>query len=375
MAKSTGGEAPGSLTILATGDPESGFTIWRGDGSIRTNNELRRSDMGISANLGEFFNAVSAAEEACMLAQAGKIDDAMALFDRAIKLCQATDYLGNFHIMRGAARMEECQIEAALADFNFAIETDCTYPNEAYRRRGNALASLGRCEAALSDFRRALEEGEDPAYGHERIVGMLVALGRDDEAMQEPFEDIDGAADAQRRLLLCHAELCLLHGKPEAAEACVEKAEQIEDADDSELGLWRAVLRKRLGLVPETAAIRKAVEDWPDSNAARLYALLVDGQGEPADAFDRFSESDRPNSRAVIRCVLRYFAGSWCEAEGDAASAAAHYKSAISDLDARWAMEFSLARRGFARLSTASSGAEVEDPGGFTARHVGTVGS
>jgi tetratricopeptide (TPR) repeat protein len=265
--------------------------------------------MPVSANLQNFSIAVSSAEEACKLAEREKVDDALALFKRAIRLCPNEDYVGNLRIMRGAVLMEECRAEASLADFSLAIEKGCSYLNEAYRRRGNALAALGRYEEALADFRRALDEGEDTAYGYERITGMLVALGRDDEALQEPFEDLDGAGDAQRRLLLGHAELCLIHGEREAAQACVEKAEQIEGDDDSELGLWRAVLRRRLGLDPETAAIRKAVAAWPDSNAARVYALLIQDEGDPAAAFDRFSDSDRPNSRAVIRCVLHYFAG------------------------------------------------------------------
>jgi tetratricopeptide (TPR) repeat protein len=255
--------------------------------------------------------------------------------------------------MRGAALMNEGEMKGALEDFDFAVKKGCSFANEAHRRRGNAFAALGRYEEALGDFRQALDEGEDAAYGYERIVGMLGALGRDDEAMEEPFEDLGGAADAQRRLLLYHAELCLLRGEIAAAETCVERADQIEGGDDSELGLWRAVLRKRLGLDPETVAIRKAIEAWPRSNAARLYALLMKGEGEPADAFDRFSERDRPNSRSVIRCILHYFAGSWYEAEGDVKTAKAHYKSATSDSDAaQWVTEFSLAHRGLARLAS-----------------------
>jgi tetratricopeptide (TPR) repeat protein len=301
-----------------------------------------------SVGAGNFIGAVFASNQATELVEAGEIDEGLALFDQAIAMSPPGDYLGSLHLLRGAVLTTEGRHDAALADFDFAVENGSTYPPEAFRRRANLLALLGYTEDALSDMRAALEAGEEPAYAQQRIIGLLIALGREEEAEAVPFEGLSGSPDSRLRMALAHAELAVLLGDFEAAQCDVEAADAIEDYDDPELALERAVIRKRLGLEPATpkisATLAGAAEHW----AKAAFAWLIDGTSDGETAFAAIT--GRRTECSETRCILRFFAGSLAEQAGDKEAALTHCCAALEEPDARWLMEYGLAQRTLARL-------------------------
>src|SRR5262249_10943988 len=144
---------------------------------------------------------------------------------------------------------------------------------------------------------------------HQRIIGLLVSLDRDEEAAHVPIDGLRGKDDAPFRLALVHAELCLLMGDRATAERDIARADAIGQGDDAELALWRAVLRRRLGLAPMTMAIRSAMDAAPEHWGAAAFAWLIQGEGTLETTCEKFAPRDLPGDRAEIRCVLRWFAG------------------------------------------------------------------
>jgi tetratricopeptide (TPR) repeat protein len=82
----------------------------------------------------------------------GRVHDAIEIYDELLDEREEAAIYNN----RGAALMSLGRPEAALLDYGRAIELDPLLP-QAYSNRGNALTKLGRLDEALIDYDRALD--------------------------------------------------------------------------------------------------------------------------------------------------------------------------------------------------------------------------
>jgi len=77
---------------------------------------------------------------------------------------------------RGIAYARQGDFDAAIADFDKAIELD-TNNAKAYLLRGRAYFEIGERETAISDLERALELGLEPSLKQD-AEALLEELGR-----------------------------------------------------------------------------------------------------------------------------------------------------------------------------------------------------
>lgn len=121
--------------------------------------------------------------------------------------------LGALHLARYVAAKDEAMREEAVAAFNKAIALDAKSV-AAYNGRGAAFKFAGQVEAALGDWRKALELNPDFIDAYFNIAVTLLAAGRKAEAndclqrLQAQFPRLLSARDREtlQRLLAAAAE-------------------------------------------------------------------------------------------------------------------------------------------------------------------------
>lgn len=108
-----------------------------------------------------------------------KLDAAIADFNQAIELApdQADPYLN-----RGTALEAQGNFQAAITDYNQVLKID---PQDAfaYNNRGNAEGGLGDWPAALADFQQATTIAPDFAFAQANTALALYELGETQQAM------------------------------------------------------------------------------------------------------------------------------------------------------------------------------------------------
>jgi protein O-mannosyl-transferase len=150
--------------------------------------------------------------------ESGRLDDALASYDRALALDPAA---ADVHRNRGNALAAQGRVDAALESFATALRLD---PSDARTRnsRANTLAGAGRHGEAIVEYEGAL--AIDPRYAdaHGNLANVLVMEGRRDEARahyEQALAADPGYAEAQRNFAILLANEGRL---PEAAARFAE---------------------------------------------------------------------------------------------------------------------------------------------------------
>jgi tetratricopeptide (TPR) repeat protein len=119
-------------------------------------------------------------EQACALLEAGRLDEAVAAFDRVIALVPGAAVP---HICRGDALQGLRRFEAAVESYDRANALEAGVP-EIYNNRGVALQALGKFEAAVASYDQAVYLNASYAQAWSNRGNALRSLGRHDEALQ-----------------------------------------------------------------------------------------------------------------------------------------------------------------------------------------------
>lgn len=110
--------------------------------------------------------------------------------------------LASEHARRGKALLDEGRPEAAVAEFQLALEADPGYA-EAHVNLMSAHGSLGEEDKAEQHYRRAVELGSDAPELHYNLGVLRVLQGRDEEAvkaLRKALERNPNLADAAANL-------------------------------------------------------------------------------------------------------------------------------------------------------------------------------
>lgn len=109
------------------------------------------------------------------------LEAAIADYDKAIELApEAPDpYLNRGTALEGLGRWEE-----AIADYNHVLELDPT-DAAAYNNRGNALAGLGQWEAAIADYKKAADLAPDYVFARANYALARYQNGDTQEAIRQ----------------------------------------------------------------------------------------------------------------------------------------------------------------------------------------------
>lgn len=113
----------------------------------------------------------------------GKLEEAVARYDRAIELYPKNEYP---YYARGYARLILGELDKAIADYSRALAI-CPDYAEAYNDRGYAKVKQGDWQGALADYSKAIEIDAKCVSAYMNRGLLKLHLGKDREA-QKDFE-------------------------------------------------------------------------------------------------------------------------------------------------------------------------------------------
>jgi tetratricopeptide (TPR) repeat protein len=132
------------------------------------------------------------------LFQAGKVQDAIEQYERALSLQR--DY-ADAHNDLGMALIEQGRLQEAISQYEQALQVG---PDAGvHNNMGVALMRLGRLQEAVSQYQQALQLRPDYAEAHNNLGIALVRLGKVQEAMvhwQRALEIMPDCAEAHNNM-------------------------------------------------------------------------------------------------------------------------------------------------------------------------------
>ena len=226
----------------------------------------------------------------------------------------------------GAILQERGQADAAIANYRKALERNPGFV-EAHNNLGAALMGRGEIDAAVAHYEKALELKPGYAEAHNNLGLALAARGRFDAAVahyEKALELKPGYAEAHNNLGLALAA----RGRLDAAVAQYEEALAIKpDYGDAYYNLGVA-LAKLDRMDAAVASYRKAVEFEPDSANAQSNlgnALAARGQADAAIACYQRALAIKPDHVDALNSLGLALAGL-----GRLDAAIAQYRKALA---------------------------------------------
>lgn len=137
--------------------------------------------------------------------QKNEFEAALIDYNMAIEL--DPDY-AQAYFNRALVEIKLEQYEKALADFDKTIDLNPNYP-DAYINRGNVRDLLGSFEDALTDYNTAIQLSPDQANAYYHRGSLKAKLGRTDEANEDLREALQRAARVGDAKLIVRIGECL----------------------------------------------------------------------------------------------------------------------------------------------------------------------
>lgn len=145
-----------------------------------------------------------------------RFPEAVNDFDQALKLAPDTALKADIYNDRGLAKLMTVQLEAAIADFNRAVEVNAK-DTRALFNRGCACHQSGQIEAAMTDFNQVIQMDPADTYAYVRRGLLRHDLGDHWGAMQDLYQAADYARQHQKSGL--HHHILTLINKLQAPRA------------------------------------------------------------------------------------------------------------------------------------------------------------
>lgn len=235
--------------------------------------------------------------------ESGRLDEAVASFDRALLLDPAA---ADVHRNRGNALAAQGRYDAALESFATALRLE---PSDAraHNSRANTLAAADRRTEAIAEYQAALALDPDYADAYGNLANVLAMEGRRDEARaayERALAADPGYVEAQRNYGL------LLASEGRLAEAAARFAEAVRlrpgwAAAQHDLGSVLAALgRNAEALAPYREALRL---DPGYVDAQNNLGVALANLGRRDEALVHFREAlrlDPGNAAAAANVAL-----------------------------------------------------------------------
>ncbi len=220
--------------------------------------------------------AAQHATRAMELIQQGRLEDAIACYDRALEI--KPDYVEALN-NRGNLLLALKRFDDALASYDKALALKPDHVRALYNR-GNALLALGRPAAALENYDQALSLAPSHVGSRNNRGKALLELKRLNEALESYDEALQ--LDPTNVEAWCNRATCLLDmGRIEDALQAIRKATALKpDSADAQSNLG-AVLSAAGQTTEAIAAYERAIGSAPHLAIAHMnlgFALLRDGQ-------------------------------------------------------------------------------------------------
>ena len=238
-------------------------------------NDWRRGEAGFFLERGE------------ALEQAGRLDEAMTEFKRAVR---ADPGLAEAHMALGFHYRRKSLLSKAAEEFRSATSLAPSY--DSYFNLGHVLVDLGRPQEAIAAFRQCLTFApDDPAVGYE--IGFALYSAADYRAALEQLRPLLAAhpEDWELHYLAGSSELALGHYAQAQAE--LERALSLQPAGDEGAGLEEALqvaLRYQEFAAPDPQDLKSRL--YAEHGAVCLGSSGDDGLRIPLFTRDRLSYRD-----------------------------------------------------------------------------------
>jgi tetratricopeptide (TPR) repeat protein len=199
------------------------------------------------------------------LLQAGKVQDAIEQYERAVSLQR--DY-ADAHNDLGVALVQQGRLQEAIGHYQQALRVK---PDaEAHNNMGVALMRLGRLQEAISHYQQALQLWPDYAEAHNNLANALFRVGEVQEALvhwQRAVEIRPDYAEAYNGLAGGLAQA----GKGPEAIRCYEQVLRLDPGDaDAHYNLGLAL--EKLGRTTEAIThLERALQLNPDLTSAHSH--------------------------------------------------------------------------------------------------------
>jgi tetratricopeptide (TPR) repeat protein len=220
----------------------------------------------------------------CALGALGRYDEAIAEFDAALRRWETAEIRHN----RGFAYEKQGRLEAAVREYRRALELDPDHV-PALVHLGAALGAQGRMADAENHLRRALRLSPADADAHRQLAAVLTRQGRIEDAVEQ-FHEILTAEPRDLDALVNVAWIRATHASAshrDGAEA-VRLAERARDASPEPIAVVYSTLAAayaEAGRFPEavTAAERAVALARDQPRLAQQVAEQLAGyrQGRP----------------------------------------------------------------------------------------------
>ncbi len=237
-------------------------------------------------------SSAAALDEAVALHKAGRVREALALYDRVLKARPNEPRALN---LSGVASVQLGELGRGVALFEAALEARPDYA-EAHNNLGNARKEAGELEAAAAAYGRALELRPDYGEAHYNLGAVYERMGRLSraaEAYRRAIALMPDDADSAHNLGNVLTDL----GELEAAEAAYRRALAIEPERTES---YRQLIDLKTYAVPD-ADLRamEALLDAPSLGEAQVMELcfalgkVYDDLGEVERAFAALERGNR----------------------------------------------------------------------------------
>jgi tetratricopeptide (TPR) repeat protein len=215
-------------------------------------------------------NYVAYNELGLVLTGRGRIDEAMAYYQKALEI--SPDY-AETHNNLGVALADRGQVDSAIIHYQKALDISPNYA-EARNNLAVALAGRGQVDSAFTHYEKVLEIKPDYAEAHNNLGNALAGRGQIDSAIahyQKALESKPDYAEARNNL----GNALTSRGQVDSAIAQYQEALVIKpDYAEAHNNLGRALSEK--GRFDEaTAHFQRAVRLKPDDAEAHINLGLV----------------------------------------------------------------------------------------------------
>jgi tetratricopeptide (TPR) repeat protein len=216
-----------------------------------------------------------------ILAQAGKTEEALSDFNKAIGL---DPNYGQAYANRGLIYRKTGRLDQAMADYERALALDPNYA-PAWLGRGMVRKARNQAPEALEDLNKAITLRPDDAEAYYNR-GLLYQSEKQHQFAIDDFTTANGLVPQQVEPLLGRALSYLALGKTKEATADLDEAVQ-DDPQNAQAWVSRGLAYERLGDKNKAAAsYGRAINLRPRDEAARNGFARVGGK--PGQSYDTF---------------------------------------------------------------------------------------
>jgi tetratricopeptide (TPR) repeat protein len=188
------------------------------------------------------------------LLQKGSVDEAIAHYQRALQI--KPDY-AEAHYNLGEALLKKGSVDEAIAHYQKALQIKPDYAEACYNL-GNALFQKGKVDEAIAHFQKALQIKPDYAKAHNNLGNALLQKGSMDEAIahfQRALQITPDSAEARNNLawVLATCPQASLRNGNKAVELAQRANQLAGDGNPAVLGTLAAAYAEA-GRFPEAVA-------------------------------------------------------------------------------------------------------------------------